>query len=104
VATRISREVATWWLDPAGETTRVPTAMRAAGALAVWSPRVIRACGGTLAGGKVYPGSTRGVPGWRRVGHDRRGCIEAVTRRRDGGGGSGRRCFGGEGGSGGRQP
>jgi hypothetical protein len=42
-----------------------------------------------LAGGKVYPGSTRGVPGWRRVGRDRRGRTEAVTRRRGGGGGSG---------------
>jgi hypothetical protein len=37
-----------------------------------------------LAGGKVYPGSTRGVPGWRQAGHDRRGRTEAAARRRGG--------------------
>jgi hypothetical protein len=68
--------------------TRVP------GALAAQSSRTVHMCDGAvarspvaswrLAGGKVYPGSTSGAPGWRRARKGPVGLTEDVGRWRGG--------------------
>jgi hypothetical protein len=77
-------------LAPAGKMARMPTATRAPGMLTAWSPCAAHERGGTvmssttvrwgLAGGKVLPEGTGGVPGWHRAGGVEAGLTLAAAR------------------------